>query len=88
MKQIKCFWVVSSLHSYIVVFRHWKILQKTIYFTGVPIESEANKVFLSGAGSTFIHCGIQPLEKHFRKPFTLRLCLWEKSEVKCLDENK
>ena len=29
---------------------------------GVPIESEANKVFLSGVKSTFIHCGIQPLE--------------------------
>ena len=59
---MKCFWVVSSLYSYIVVFSHWKILQKTIYFTGVPIESEANKVFLSGVKSTFIHCGIQPLE--------------------------
>lgn len=38
--------MVSSLHSYIVVFSHWKILQKTIYFTGVPIEDEVNEVFL------------------------------------------
>ena len=29
---------------------------------GVPIESEANKVFWGGVKSTFIHCGIQPLE--------------------------
>ena len=55
---MKCFGVVSSLHSYIVEYSHWKILQETIYFTGVPIESEANKVFLGGIKSTFIHYGI------------------------------
>ena len=37
--------MVSSLHSYIVEYTHWKTLQKNIYFTGVPIEGEANKVF-------------------------------------------
>ena len=58
MKQIKCFEVVSSLHSYIVEYSHWKILQKTIYVTGEPIESEVNEVFWGGVKSTFIHCGI------------------------------
>ena len=51
---MKCFWVVSSLYSYIVVFSHWKILQKTIYFTGVPIEDEVNEAFLKSPKRLYV----------------------------------
>lgn len=62
-------------------------LRKTVYFTGVPIEGEANKVFWVVPS---LHSDITEniRQKNFGKPFTLRPCLWEKSEVKCFDENK
>ena len=87
MKQIKCFGVVSSLHSYIVEYSHQKTLLKTLYFMGVPIEDEVNEVFWWCR--VYIHTLWNiATGKYFRKPFTLRPCLWEKTEVKCLDENK
>ena len=44
---------MSSLHLNIVEYISQKTLRKTVYFTGVPIEGEVNKVFLGGSKSTF-----------------------------------
>ena len=51
-----------------------KTLRETLYFTGVPIEGEVNKVFVAMSS---LHLDIAEYirQKHFGKPFTLQVCL-------------